>query len=93
MNFEWDEAKSGVCFTQRGFDFAYAARAFFDPNRIVHADTRHSYGEERYQLIGMIEKRLFIVIYTPRHAVMRIVSARKANQREVKYYENSTRDN
>lgn len=43
--------------------------------------------------MGMIEKRLFIVIYTPRHDVMRIVSARKANQREVKYYENSTRDN
>ena len=93
MNFEWDEAKSEVCFTQRGFDFAYAARAFFDPGRIVHADTRHSYGEERYQLMGMIEKRLFIVIYTPRHDAMRIVSARKANQREVKYYENSTRDN
>ena len=93
MDFEWDEAKSEECYTQHGFDFAYAARAFFDPNRIVHADTRHSYGEERYQLIGMIEKRLFIVIYTPRHDVMRIVSARKANQREVKYYENSTRDN
>jgi hypothetical protein len=33
MNFEWDEAKSEACFIQRGFDFAYAARAFFDPNR------------------------------------------------------------
>ena len=43
MNFEWDEAKSEACFTQRGFDFAYAARAFFDPNRIVRADTRFSY--------------------------------------------------
>ena len=93
MNFEWDEAKSEVCFTKRGFDFAYAARAFFDPSRIVHADTRHSYGEDRYQLTGMIEKRLFVVVYTPRHDAMRIVSARKANQREVKYYEDSTRDN
>lgn len=31
MNFEWDESKSEGCFTQRGFDFAYSARAFFDP--------------------------------------------------------------
>ncbi|HSO45058.1 MAG TPA: BrnT family toxin, partial [Rhodoferax sp.] len=69
-----------------------AARAFFDPGRIVHADTRHSYGEERYQLMGMIEKRLFIVIYTPRRDAMRVISARKANQREIKYYEDSTRD-
>ncbi|MHB9100360.1 MAG: BrnT family toxin [Sulfuricella sp.] len=92
MNFEWDEAKSEACFIQRGFDFAYAARAFFDPNRIVHADTRHSYGEERYQLMGMIEQRLFVVVYTPRHDTMRIISVRKANQREVRHYEDSTRD-
>lgn len=92
MNFEWDEAKSEACFIQRGFDFAYAARAFFDPNRIVHADTRHSYGEERYQLMGMIERRLFVVVYTPRHDAMRIISVRKANQREVRHYEDSTCD-
>lgn len=90
MNFEWDESKSDACFARRGFDFAYAAQAFFDPNRIVHADTRHSYGEERYQLTGMIEQRLFVVVYTPRHDAMRIISARKANQREVRHYENST---
>ena len=34
---------------ERGFDFSYAARAFFDPDRIIQADTRHNYGEERYQ--------------------------------------------
>ena len=40
MKFERDDAKSDTCLTQRRFDFAYAAQAFFDPNRIVHADTR-----------------------------------------------------
>jgi uncharacterized DUF497 family protein len=92
MNFEWSEAKSEACFRERGFDFAYAARAFFDPKRIVHADTRHSYGEDRYQLMGMIDHRLFVVVYTLRHDTMRIISARKANQREVRHYENSTRN-
>lgn len=43
MHFEWDEAKSEACFQERGFDFAYAARAFFDPERIIQADTRHNY--------------------------------------------------
>lgn len=93
MNFEWDEAKSDVCFAERGFDFAYAARAFFDPDRLIQADTRHSYGEDRYQLIGKIEHRLFVVVYIPRNDVIRIISARKANQREVRHYEDSTRDN
>ena len=91
MQFEWDEAKSDASFKERGFDFAYAARAFFDPDRIVHTDARRSYGEERYQLMGMIEQRLFVVVYTPRHSAIRIISARKANQREVRNYENSAR--
>lgn len=93
MNFEWDEAKSEACFRERGFDFGYAAKAFFDPDRLIQADTRHSYGEERYQLMGKIEQRLFVVVYTPRHDAIRIISARKANHREVQHYEDSTRDN
>ena len=87
MNFEWDEVKSEACFQQRGFDFAYAARAFLDPDCLIVADTRHSYGEERYLLMGKIDQRLFVVIYTPRDRVLRIILARKANQREVKQYE------
>jgi uncharacterized DUF497 family protein len=87
MNFEWDGSKSEACFQQRGFDFAYVARAFFDSNRVVSEDNRHSYGEARYRLMGMIEQRVFVVVYTPRSRATRIISARKANQREVKDYE------
>ena len=76
-----------------GFDFSYAIRAFFDPDRVVQEDTRYCYSEERYQLMGTIEQRLFVVVYTPRHQVIRIISARKANQREVRYYENCTHGN
>jgi len=35
MNFEWDENKSEACFDKRGFDFAYVAQAFIDPNRLI----------------------------------------------------------
>lgn len=92
MIFEWDEQKSEACYLRRGFDFAYAARAFFDPDRALQADIRHSYGEERFQLMGRIDGRLFVVVYTPRQEVIRIISARKANQREVKDYENRQQD-
>lgn len=92
MNFEWDDGKSERCFAERGFDFAYAARAFFDPDRAVSADTRHSYGEERYQMVGLIEQRLFVLVCTQRPGAIRIISARKANQREVKHHEDSTND-
>ena len=92
MNFEWDEVKSEACFRERGFDFAYAARAFFDPDRLVHADTRRLYGEERFLLMGRVEGRVFVVVYTPRADALRIISPRKANRREVRHYEDSTRD-
>ena len=92
MDFEWDEDKSNKCYEMRGFDFAYAAFAFADPNRIVRPDDRFSYGEARYELIGRIEGRLFVLIYTPRHDGIRIISARKANAREVKRYENRSHE-
>ncbi len=93
MNFEWDEAKSEACFNQRGFDFAYAAQAFFDPQQLVRADMRYSYGEDRFKLLGAIDSRIFAIVYTPRANATRIISARKANAREVKHYENGTYEN
>jgi uncharacterized DUF497 family protein len=89
MNFEWDENKSDLCFDQRGFDFAYVVRAFIAPDRLIKKDTRWDYGEERYQLLGSIDQRVFSVVYTLRGSTIRIISARKANQREVNRYENS----
>jgi uncharacterized DUF497 family protein len=92
MEFDGDETKSETCFQERGFDFPYAAQAFFDPNRHIRADQRHSYGEERFQLTGRIGSRIFVVVYTPRANATRIISARKANTREVKHYENDTNE-
>ena len=89
MNFEWDENKSDVCFAERGFDFAYVIRAFVDPNRLIKRDTRWNYGEERYQLLGAIDQRVFFVAYTLRGSTIRIISGRKANQREINRYENN----
>ena len=91
MEFEWDDAKSDNCFVHRGFDFAYVIRAFLDPNRIVGRDRRWDYGEDRYRLIGAIEGRVFVVIFTVRNFVIRVISARKANQREIREYEENTR--
>ena len=88
MDFEWDEAKSDTCFVERGFDFSYVAQVFLDAQRIVRPDVRFEYGEERFQLLGAVDGRIYQVAYTMRGRVMRIISARKANLREVKLYEN-----
>ena len=90
MEFEWDEAKSDACLQGRGFDFAYATRVFLDPHRIVAQDRRRDYGEDRFQVLGAIEERVYAVVFTMRDTVTRMISARKANAREVEYYEHHT---
>lgn len=92
MEFEWDGAKSDACFVEQGFDFAYAAQAFFDPKRVISADLRHAYGEDRFRLLGCIDGRIFALVYTTRPRATRIISARKANTREVRQYENGARE-
>lgn len=90
MEFEWDDAKNDACFERRGFDFAHAVRAFFDPLRIVARDIRRDYSEDRYRLTGMIDGRAYVVVYTVRGSAVRIISARKANPKEVAEYEHNT---
>lgn len=44
-------------------------------------------------MVGAVAHRVFVVVYTVRGNVIRVISARKANQREVRDYENGTRKN
>lgn len=93
MLVEWDEAKSQACFRDRGFDFEYAAHVFLDPEYLVRQDSRHEYGEARYQVVGKVEGRLFVVVYTPRSHSIRVIPARKANKREQRAYEHGQAQN
>jgi uncharacterized DUF497 family protein len=85
-DFEWDQAKSAWCARVRGFDFRFATRAFSDPNRRVVQDTRDRYDETRFRLFGRIDGRLHVIVFTHRAEVIRIISARKANQREIRFH-------
>ena len=64
------------------------AHAFLDPNRVIRADQRHEYGEVRWQMLGQVKGRVFHVVFTMRGVAVRIISARKANLREMNDYEN-----
>ncbi len=91
MTFEWDEEKNKI--NKRihdGISFEYAARVFLDAKRIELLDEKHSDEcEERYNVIGYVEKVLFVV-YTERgDDNIRIISARRATSKEEAiYYEN-----
>ena len=57
-----------------------------DQHIIELLDDRHDYGEERYVLIGMSDSRVLVIAYTEREARRRIISARKAEPNERRYY-------
>lgn len=85
MVFEWDDEKNQINLRKHGLDFIDAAQVFFDENRIERRDEFHSDGEDRWQVIGMVDDILF-VIYTERGEYTRLISARKATAIERRKY-------
>lgn len=84
--FEWDEQKRRRTLAERGIDFVDVLAVFNAPQRVEFEDTRKDYGERRFVILCPLEGGLFHVTYTLRGEVRRIISARKANQRERRIY-------
>jgi len=85
MLYEWDEAKRQINMEKHGIDFA-AIEQFGWESATIFADQRMAYAEPRMVAYGYIVGRLIVVVYTMRHDVIRLISMRKANQREVNRY-------
>jgi uncharacterized DUF497 family protein len=60
---------------------------FIDPARKVVRDDRKDYGEVRYNMLAKVNGRVFHITFTERGRILWIISARKANQREQRRYE------
>jgi len=89
MRYEWDETKRLANYLKHGVDFELA-EAFDCSTAIETQDERFAYAEVRWVALGLIENRLYVFIYTFRHNAIRIISLRKANQREQKHYAKQT---
>jgi uncharacterized DUF497 family protein len=87
VEFEWDTRKAEQNVAKHGVPFNYVARMFLDPNRLDTGDKRRAYEEDRRLTLGKIDDRLFAVVYTPRGKLIRLISARKANEREQRQYD------
>jgi uncharacterized DUF497 family protein len=82
MRFEWDEAKNTENIRKHRIDFSDVP-AMFDGPMLIERDERMDYGEERWSGIGFLRYRVAVVVWTERlHDIVRIISARKANQYE-----------
>ena len=89
MKFEWDKNKNKINMLKHGLGFEEAMTVFNDDDAIIFDDPDHSYGEERFLIIGTsLSEKLCIVshCYRLNDNVIRIISARKATKKETLLY-------
>ena len=83
MHIEFDPRKSERNRIERGLPFEDAAGFDFD-TALVRLDSRREYGELRYVAIGWLTRRLHVVCFTETFDGIRVISLRRANEREVR---------
>jgi uncharacterized DUF497 family protein len=85
MDFEWDPVKSRSNLRKHGIDFETARNLWLDENRVeIHAP--HPV-EDRMILVAKHGDKVWAAIYTARQDAIRIISVRRARQKEVDLYE------
>jgi uncharacterized DUF497 family protein len=91
ITYEWDEIKRKANIEAHKVDFT-AATGFDWEHAIVEIDDRENYGELREQATGFIGVCLYVLVFTRRGEAVRIISLRKATEKEArKYVKDQTR--
>jgi len=78
---EFDADKREATLAARGLDFADAP-LIFAGRHFTAPDMREGYAEQRFITVGMLRQRMVVMVWTPRGEARRIISMRKANERE-----------
>ena len=88
LTFEWDVPKARSNLAKHAVAFEEASTIFGDPLSLTIPDPEHSKIEDRFVTIGSaFTGKLLVVVHTDRGDNIRIISARRANRRERKFYE------
>jgi uncharacterized DUF497 family protein len=86
MQIEFDAAKDKANRARHGVSLIQAARLDWDWACVVF-DDRIAYGEDRFIATGTVAGRVYVVVFTMRGEVMRVISMRAANRQEFQRYE------
>lgn len=85
MHITFDPAKDARNIAKHGVSLALAGQLAWD-EAVVWIDDRRNYGEARQCALAPLGSRLYAVVFVERAEGRRIVSLRKANDREVRRY-------
>lgn len=81
MKIEFDPVKRLLTLEERGLDMA-DAWLVFEGRHVTAEDTRFGYREVRHVTVGYLEERMVVLVWTERGNRIRVISFRKANERE-----------
>lgn len=91
--FEWDKGNIDKSYQKHGVTPNEAEEIFVDKNIGIEKDIKHQEAEERYIAIGMtLNEKLLFVVFTMRDSIIRVISARRANKKERRLYENAKKN-
>jgi len=85
MEIEFDTAKDAANQAKHGVSLSMASKLDWD-TALVWVDERFEYGEARMIALAPKTEVLYYVAFVDRGEMRRIISLRRANRREVKYY-------
>ena len=81
----WDESKRLRNIKLHGLDFV-GADAIWDNFTVTREDIREDYGEKRLVTFGLLKGEVVVLVHTDRNEDMHIISLRRAEKYEARYY-------
>jgi uncharacterized DUF497 family protein len=85
MRITFDPAKNAKNVAERGLSFERAGELDWDTS-VSDEDTRRDYGEKRLRVLARLDGRLHVAIVTLRGDATHVISFRKANSKEARWY-------
>ncbi|MEO5336753.1 MAG: BrnT family toxin [Magnetospirillum sp. WYHS-4] len=91
MRIACDPEKDSGNLSKHGVSLAFGAEVLADADRLDILDVRFDYAEKRFVTYGQVEGRVWVCVFSLRGEVHRIISVRKANERETRRYRETPR--
>jgi uncharacterized DUF497 family protein len=82
----FDPAKDAANRKKHGMSLGSGDRIFEDDNHLIIPSIREIDGEERFKVVGVVEKKLFTGVFVWRGDAPRFISVRRSNRGEERAY-------
>jgi hypothetical protein len=88
VGFQWDQGNIDKNLIKHNVENWECEQIFFNRPLLVLDDPKHSISEKRWAAFGRTDAGcLFVVVFTRRGNLLRVISARDMNRKERKFYE------